>query len=401
MAIKTKKQALACIKERIHKVDGADYRCFDAYLGVNELTGKPVRLYANSKQDLAEKIDAFYKQRAVAGDFASELTAAQILDAKAALYELRQARLIISLAECARREIARFRAVSVNDKTVGSAYSEFLATKRDGADKDKTVSTTGRWVVHQGEDTLLSSVTTKDILGYLKTHYGDKKPKTYNSHLSYLGTFFNWCMAKTQRYLAESPTADIDPKPVEWEEPEFMSTDTCRRLLAALWERREENPDCLALTVNGLMMGIRREESLRMAADPKAISVNLEDETVRVAKPKGYTKGIMPRSFHMTAMAVAWAKAFDYHGAVARISEQTSKTVALIASKAGIDIPKNGYRHTFITKHIAAYGDPAKTQAMVGTSAQMRANNYCGLDSKKEGEAFFAITPSTCQPRAT
>lgn len=401
MAIKTRKQALSCIKERVHEVDGSNYTCYDAYLGINELTGKPVRLYANSKKELTEKIEAFYRQRSVAGDFASELTAAQIIDAKAALQELREARLVISLAECARREVARFRAVSVCDKTVGSAYAEFLSTKKEGADKDKTMSTTGRWVLHFGEDSLLSSVSAKGILEYLKTHYGAKKPKTYNSHLSYLGTFFNWCMAKTQRYMTENPTADIEQKPIEWEEPEFMSTEACARLLAALWERRDSNPDCLALTVNGLMMGIRREESLRMAVDRTAISVNLDDETVRVAKPKGYTKGIMPRSFQMPHMAVVWAKSFDYLAGVARISEQTTKTIALIGAKAGIDIPKNGYRHTFITKHVAAYGDPAKTQAIVGTSAQMRANNYCGLDSRKEGEAFFAITPSTCQPRAT
>ena len=95
-------------------------------------------------------------------------------------------------------------------------------------------------------------------------------------------------------------------------------------------------------------MGIRREESLRMASDPTAASVNLEDETVRIGKPKGYAKGIMPRAFRMTPMAAAWARSFDYAEGVSRIGEYTTDTIAEILRPIGVTVPKNGYRHTFI-----------------------------------------------------
>lgn len=392
MAIKTKRQAINSIKIRVRDVDGEQKNFFDVYLGTNELTKRPCRLFSNSRAELLSKIDDFYNKRDVAGDFASELTADEILDAKNAILTLRKARMMISLTECAKREVRRFEAVSVHDKEIREAFNEYITTI-SGKNKKKAMSITGKWVMSVGGNEMMSQVTTKSLAEYLNTTYSGMKPKTYNSAISYIRTFLNWCASENQRYIADNPAKSIPLKAEEWEEPEFMSTEDARKLIFALWDNKQEYPDCFALTINGLMMGIRREESIRMATDAKAITVNLEDETVRVSKPKGYTKGITPRSFQMPAMAVAWAKAFDYHAGVAKISEYTTKVISRIARENQIPLPKNGFRHTFITKHIAAYGDPAKTQAIVGTSDRMRANNYCGLDSRKEGEAFFSIYP--------
>jgi hypothetical protein len=65
-----------------------------------------------------------------------------------------------------------------------------------------------------------------------------------------------------------------------------------------------------------------------------------------------------------------------------------------LAKDNNIPVFGNCGRHTFITYHVAAYGNPAITQAMVGTGGKMMANNYRGLATKKDGEAFFNILPS-------
>lgn len=395
MKFKSKKEALASIVEIQRKVNGVKYPLFTVYLGTNLITKRKERIYSSSKARLIELIEEFYKNRAESGDLSSALPIECIVDAKLALRALADAGLSISLSECAKREIERNKAVVSYDKTIGDAYDDFMDYKHLNSELElkKTDSTTGNFVLKMGRNTKLITITTQSVLEYVKTYYGDSKPRTYNSHLSYIRTFLSWCSQKSQGFIPENPAAGIPLKPVEWEEPKFMSTEDCRKVIYAMWEQREAHPECLALTINGLMMGIRREESFRMANDPSAISVNLEDETVRIGKPKGYTKGIMPRAFKMTKMAVAWASSFPYHDAVRLITEQTSTTISAIAKRVGVDIPKNGFRHTFITKHIAAFGEPEKTQAIVGTSAQMRANNYCGLDSNKEGLEFFGIMP--------
>ena len=91
---------------------------------------------------------------------------------------------------------------------------------------------------------------------------------------------------------------------------------------------------------------------------------------------------------------MAWIDSFDFIAAVKKITKGTIGDIYRLARKNKIPVFQNCGRHTFITYHVAAFGDPAKTQAIVGTSAKMRAENYCGLASKANGEAYFKIMPA-------
>ena len=86
-------------------------------------------------------------------------------------------------------------------------------------------------------------------------------------------------------------------------------------------------------------------------------------------------------------------KSFGFLGALAKVTRDTQKGIYELARANGVPMFHNCGRHTFITYHVAAYSDPAKTTAMVGTSDKMRADNYCGLATKKDGDAYFAIMP--------
>ena len=44
--------------------------------------------------------------------------------------------------------------------------------------------------------------------------------------------------------------------------------------------------------------------------------------------------------------------------------------------------------------HVAAFGDPRRTEILVGTSASMRVNHYMGLATQAQGQAYFAIRPT-------
>jgi hypothetical protein len=65
------------------------------------------------------------------------------------------------------------------------------------------------------------------------------------------------------------------------------------------------------------------------------------------------------------------------------------------AKEAGVSLPENAGRHTFITMYAAAYHDQAKLTSIVGNTEGVRANSYDGVEVETNGVAYFAIMPGT------
>lgn len=393
------------IKKRVRRDrQGRERVGYEAYFGTDPFTKFAVRMTRASEDELKRDIKDFYQRHQSGGDAAVRLTPIEAIDAKNALDLLHAAGVKMSLADAVRVFLDGDAKKKQDDSgmTVGAAYSEYYASKGEGSDKHKTAATVGKWLKEVGEDILLGSVAAKDIVEYLKRHYGDKKPKTYNSHLLYLKTFFNWCTKDERKYLSESPIRWIKPKEEPWEEPEYMKPADAEKLFRLLEGEKETHPEYLAYAIINFFCGSRAIEIQRSAAlGDDAVRINLDDEMVRIAKGKGYQRGKRPRAFHIDATALAWMKSFDFLPAVKMITGKTQSEIYKLARKHGIPVFQNCGRHSFITFHVAAYGDPAKTQAIVGTSAKMRAENYCGLASKADGEAYFKILPSSNGQEAT
>lgn len=393
------------IKKRVRRdSQGRERVGYEAYFGTDPFTKFAVRMTRASEDELKRDIKDFYQRHQSGGDAAVRLTPIEAIDAKNALDLLHAAGVKMSLADAVRVFLDGDAKKKQDDSgmTVGAAYSEYYASKGEGSDKHKTAATVGKWLKEVGEDILLGSVAAKDIVEYLKRHYGDKKPKTYNSHLLYLKTFFNWCTKDERKYLFESPIRWIKPKEEPWEEPEYMKPADAEKLFRLLEGEKETHPEYLAYAIINFFCGSRAIEIQRSAAlGDDAVRINLDDEMVRIAKGKGYQRGKRPRAFHIDATALAWMKSFDFLPAVKMITGKTQSEIYKLARKHGIPVFQNCGRHSFITFHVAAYGDPAKTQAIVGTSAKMRAENYCGLASKADGEAYFKILPSSNGQEAT
>ena len=383
------------VKVRMHR-DKNDRRfeVYEAYFGIDPFTQKPVRISRTDKGELQKEIQDFYARHKSGGDAAVRLTAVQALDAKTAYDALASANLRISLTDAVNAYIGGQTATNgVTAKNIAEAFDEYFAAKPDGADKDKTRATVGRWADGCGERQL-TSVTAKEIAVYLEKNFGERKPKTYNSHLLYLKTFFNWCCKDERAYLTKSPIKSLAYKPEPWEEPEYMKPEDVERLFRLLEANAATHPEYLAYAVVNFFCGCRGIEIQRMASDPDAAKINIEGETVRIAKAKGFQQGKKPRAFPIHPTALAWMKSFEFLDALRKVTKDTQGEIYNLARKNGIPMFQNCGRHTFITYHVAAYNDPAKTTAMVGTSEKMRADNYCGLAQKRDGEAYFKIMPS-------
>lgn len=396
MSYRQRKDVEASIKRREHTVKGKLYVGYECYFGTDPFTKKPMRMMRDTEEELRKEIKAFYLRHQSGGDAAARLTAMQALDAKNALDALAAAGEYISLTEAVNAYLGGSVRVcgDLPDKSVGEAYSEFFKGKLTTEDdKSKTNATTGKWVTAYGTDKRLRLVTAKEISDYLEEHYGSKKPKTYNSHLLYLKTFFNWCCKDERKYLTASPIKSLKYREEPWEEPEYMKPEDVERLFRLLEEVKDTRPELLAQAIISFFTGTRAVEIRRMATVNDAAKINLEDETIRIAKGKGFQRGRRPRAFHIEPTAMAWMTCFDFKEAVKKITKKTIRDIYDLARKNKIPVFQNCGRHTFITMDVAAYGKPEETQAKVGTSATMRAENYCGLASKAEGLAYFKILP--------
>lgn len=396
MKFKTRREALASVKERKRVVGGKKVVSYDAYLGTDPITKSVKRMYDSDRQRLVQRIEEFYSALDHHGDIGSLLTPAQIIDARAAYDLLDGAKMNTTLREAIHLFIDHAReAAEISSKPLGEAYDEYLSSF--GPLQYKHIASVkyrvGKWAAAYGLDKPVSEVRAADIVSFLDRKHASS-PKTWNNCLVYIRSFLSWCCASMRGYAVRNVLADVKTKSIEWKEPEYVTPDVMERIVRILEGDVAEHPERLAYIVLNAFCGIRREEIIRMAKMPDAARVSLVDETIRIGKPKGYQKGIRPRAFHIPANALAWMKSFDFAWGLARVNPHTSDRISAVAKDNGIRYVHNAGRHSFITMHCAAYGDPAKTEAIVGTSSAMRAAHYMGLASKAEGEAYFSIFPT-------
>ena len=385
------------IKKRVRKdKQGRERISYEAYFGTDPFSKFAIRKSKASEEELKKYIKEFYQRHQSGGDAAVRLTPIEAIDAKTALDALAEAGEHISLTEAVRAYLGGAARVSgfSNAITIGKAFGEFYDGKKEGDDKRTHKYTTGKFVEAYGADRPLALVTAKEVADYLEKNYGALKPKTYNSHLLSIKTFFNWCTKGKQKYIPASPIKEIEFKAEPWEEPKYMKPADVEKLFRVLEDEKEAHPEYLAQAIVGFFCGTRAVEIRRMAMIEGAAKIHLDDETIRIAMGKGFQRGKMPRAFQIEPTAMAWIKSFDFLNALKRVSKKTITEIYRLARKHKVTVFQNCIRHTFITYHVAAYGDPAKTQAMVGTSARYRAMNYCGLASKADGEAYFRILPT-------
>lgn len=398
------------IRQRIRKDRfGREHVDWEAYFGTDPFTKNAVRKTRANRDELLKDIKDFFLRHSTGGDAAVRLTAMEAMDAKNALEELANAGEDMTLTQVVREFLdGKSRIVSTDSgMTVGNAVDEFWKSKL-GENKNNVNSTVRRWASEYGLEKSLASVTAREIFDYMERNLVAKtrmnketkkretvklKPKTYNQHLNYIKGFFRWCCDDERKYLIENPAKNLKYKPEPWEEPEYMKPTDVERLFRLLESVKDEHPEMLAYAIVNFFCGSRAVEIRRIMEGNDAARVDLDGETVRIAKGKGYQRGKRPRAFHIEPTALAWMKSFDFMDAVKKVNNRTQIQMYKLARKHGIPVFQNCGRHTFITYHVAAYGDPAKTVAMTGTSDKMKADNYCGLATKADGEAFFRIMP--------
>jgi len=396
MHIRDKKDVLATIVTRSHKrcVNGAlkTYPEFQAYLGISE-GGRKLRLGATSIEELKKKVDAYYAASRTASVGIFELKPGEVYDCKTALSMLRDKSITITLTELARRFLDTM-VDTVNPTPMSVAFAEYLEGIPEIQDHQRkaVVSRVKKMCMTIGWDRNCSDVTAKEVHAYFK-ELDTESAKTRNNHASYCKTFFEWCAKKARRYVTENPMSDFEYQKVIHERPDYMKHEDVSTLFVALEEYGRK--DLIAIATLSFFCGIRTDEIERLAKTPEDVRVS--EGSIIMAKPKGYTQGRGQRVINMTPNAVAWIAVGSVDGMMEKYSSiaQAQRAIFRIGDKAGLSLCVNAGRHSFITHHSAAVGDPGKTAAQCGTSLKMVRDHYNGLETKANGEAYFNIMPKS------
>ena len=394
MSIRTKAEIIKGIKKNYRLVNGKAYETWEIYFGMDE-AGKKIRTVKPTKQEAIAHVEAYFKALDAKVSNQVSLTPKDVLDAWEARDMLIAAGLgKVTLRQCAREFIGRESGKSVNDAgsymTVDQAFCLYLNSIPSECEAQrKCVSQrVGKWAESLGKGYLMRDVTLKDVSEYAATV--GNAVKTRNNVRGYIKSFLAWCADGERLLIAVNPCASLKSEKEPYKEPLFISVADMETLAR---EVERSHPAALPFLVLSYWCGIRSAEIDRLRECPE--DIRYEEQTVRISKVKGWTRGMKPRVVHIEDNAVAWMRKIGIREALPKMTvESMRNAVYFAASAVGVRLGHNTGRHSYITYLSAKTGNPRFAETMAGTSDGMRTKSYDGLATKSAGEAYFSIMPS-------
>lgn len=214
-------------------------------------------------------------------------------------------------------------------------------------------------------------------------------PATYNTLRKRLVSLYRW--ARKQKYLPKTAQTEAEQLESARETREQIGIMEIKDFAAVLTLMRAEHPEHLAVTVLAGFAGLRRTELHAQAWK----DVNLERGFLKVTSAKKNTPAM--RIVQLQPACVEWLLSCP------RKAGEEGKLVSppwgidLVrkwAKEASINCPENAFRHSFISYRVAKTGDVPSTALEAGNSPSVVFKHYRELVEKKDGEAWFALTPS-------
>lgn len=242
-------------------------------------------------------------------------------------------------------------------------------------------------------DRLVSTIETRDIREWLLEL--PLAAKTRNKHRGYARQIFN--LAVDYGYCTTNPVVGIkkfrERSNEENGEISVLSAEDTEKLFQAA------DPKVIPFLVLNFFCGIRRATVERLdwsdvsmaqrhvivprykGKNQKRYQVTLSDNALQWLKPKAQLKG----SF------LAPSRAMQSVGKPSK--RRTRELIVAAAKSAGIDLPDNAGRHTFISMHVTYHESIEKTALEADTSPEIIKSNYLDIVTREEAANFWAIYP--------
>lgn len=212
-----------------------------------------------------------------------------------------------------------------------------------------------------------------------------KHPVSRNTVRSRIVTLFRW--ARTQGLLPRDIQTEAERTEFAREEPIDVGLISPERFRALLRLLAEEHSHYLPAAVVAGFCGLRRAEVHRQ----NWADISLDRRFVRVTYAKKGTPA--RRLVPLCDAAIEWL--IRYRAAAGPICTNLAiDRIRDIARTAGLDLPENGFRNSFISARVALTNDIGKTAIEAGNSTPIIYRHYLELMTSEEAESWFAIRPS-------
>jgi integrase len=231
-------------------------------------------------------------------------------------------------------------------------------------------------------DRSLGSLTSRELSAWLDQRHPN--PVTRNTARKRIVTLWRW--SRRQGYLPRDILTEAEQTDTAIESPKrigVISGETYRRLLEHF--RTNEIKYLAPLVLAGLC-GLRRCEIHGQVWK----DVEIGRALLHVTKAKRNTPAY--RLVPIQSNAVAWLNLCpDREGDLC--DDMAIDRIREIGREADFVLPKNCFRHSYISHRVAQTGDVATTSLEAGNSPEEIFRDYRELFSKSDGEAWFNILP--------
>ncbi len=185
--------------------------------------------------------------------------------------------------------------------------------------------------------------------------------------------------AKSLKWIKEDPAKDLEPIIDESKEIKFIS---CSNTLSFFNVLKKQSPELIPYNCIRAFAGIRTSHVKRLTWD----DINFEERGIRIKD--GGKADLDFLQGHPENLWV-WLKAYRKYKI---FPSKADRCTGLIIKINNIHNPRNGFRHSFGTHHVALFKDIALTShLMQHDSPRTTKRFYKGVVSEGEAEKYFSI----------
>ncbi len=227
---------------------------------------------------------------------------------------------------------------------------------------------------------------------------GHQTAHGFNAALRAISPAFN--RAVREDWASENPCDRIERRNTGRHEIRFLSVEQSKKVIQSCRNFRKDKTkpefmrkdarDCLPAICVMLFAGVRPKEMERLEWS----DIDMEDRTIRISNLKAKTD--RSRHFEMPDPLPKWLATIpvgERQGAI--VPASWGHKWKAIRRHAGFSEIPDALRKTFVTHHLAAFGDVNATRAIIGHEVgDVLFSHYRGAVSKKQGLAFFEILPT-------
>ena len=223
----------------------------------------------------------------------------------------------------------------------------------------------------------IATIVTEDVDTYL-LNFVDMRTR-FNHRVS-LRSLFKW--AKGQNYVMQSVADGTEVPKFKIKTPELFTAQELAKLVSVSDERT------FPMLVAGAFAGLRMSEIERLRWD----NVNWEEKAFvlapEITKTNRGRVAYFPDS--VTQPLRNLAVLARLRGCEKVMQDTCSETIKSLVKKSGVTWRKNGLRKTFISCRMALTRNAAEVAEQCGNSAAVIQQNYKGLVTKTDAEAWFS-----------